>query len=80
MSQISLEKGEQLKELIATYWQIAADAISWDTELSSHQLKHVSSLRTLRFLASVEDRFHVNIEDPEVIKSFRDLLKLVTEA
>ena len=75
-----MEKTGQLKELISNYWQIEVDAINWDTELSSQHLKNFSSLRALRFLASIEDLLRVQIEDPEAIKRFRDLLQLVTAA
>lgn len=75
-----MEKIEQLKDLIAIYWQMTAEAVDWDTAFSSQHLKQFSSLRALRFLASVEDRFQVTIEDPEAIRSFRDLFNLVTDA
>ena len=72
-----MEKTEQLKELISNYWQIPVDTIDWDTQLSGQHLKRFSSLRALRFLASIEDLFQVHIEDPEAINSFRDVLRLM---
>ena len=70
-------KVEQLKELIASYWQIPEEAIDWETVFQSRQLRQYSSLRMLRFLASVEEQCHVTIDDPDAIKGFRDLLNLV---
>jgi acyl carrier protein len=67
----------RLKDLITSYWQLDADGLTWDTELNSRGLRNFSSLRALRFFASVEADFDVNIEDPDLIRSFRDLLHLV---
>lgn len=72
-----MDKVEQLKEIIASYWQLAPDAIDWDAELSSRGLKNFSSLRMLRFIASVEQRLGIDINDLDEIKKFGDLLRLV---
>ena len=72
-----MEKAAQLQGIIANYWQLPQEAIDWDLELNGQRLKNFSSLRLLRFLASVEERFNVTVEDPDAIKRFRDLLTLV---
>jgi len=74
---VSVEKAEHLKDIIANYWQLSQEAIDWDLELNGQRLKNFSSLRLLRFLASVEEHFNITIEDPDAIKRFRDLLTLV---
>ena len=72
-----MEQAAQLQAIIANYWQLPQEAMDWDLELNGRRLKNFSSLRLLRFLASVEERFNVTIEDPDAIKRFRDLLNLV---
>lgn len=73
------DKVERLKELISNYWHLDGEGLDWDTEFSSRGLKNFSSLRTLRFLASIEAELGVSIEDPGGIKSFRDLMRLVED-
>jgi acyl carrier protein len=73
-----MNKVEQLKELITNYWQVTPDAIEWDVEFNGRWLRNFSSLRMLRFIASVEEQLGVDIQDLDEIKSFRDLLRLVT--
>ena len=72
-----MENMQQLKEIISNYWQFDRDAIDWETEFNSQQLKNFTSLRMLRFLASVEERFAIHIEDVDSIKRFADLLRVV---
>jgi len=72
-----MEKTEQLKEVISRYWQLSDGNLDWAMELNSRNLSNFSSLRMLRFLASVEERFQISIADVEAIKSFQDLRKLV---
>lgn len=72
------DKQRQLREIIANYWQLDGDAIDWDVEFSSERLRNFSSLRMLRFLASVEERLEVSIANPDAIKRLRDLLRLVS--
>ena len=72
-------KLERLKELIASYWELDGDRINWDVEFSSRGLRNFSSLRALRFLASVEADLGISIEDPDLVKILRDLLSLVEE-
>lgn len=72
-----MERVEQLKEIISQYWQLQPQEIHWGVPLNSRHLKNFSSLRMLRFLASVEEQFTVNIEAPEAITSFGDLLSLI---
>ena len=72
-----MEQAAQLQAIIANYWQLPQEAMDWDLELNGQRLKNFSSLRLLRFLASVEERFNVTVEDPDAIKRFRDLLNLV---
>lgn len=74
------DKTEQLKEIISNYWQLSGQEIEWGTEFNSQRLSNFSSLRMLRFLASIEDRFKINIEDVDAIKSFQDLRQLVKES
>lgn len=71
-----MERVEKLKEIISNYWQMAPEAIAWETQFNSQQLKNFSSLRMLRFLASVEERLCVHIEDTDAIRRFQDLLEL----
>ncbi len=71
------EKVEQFKEIISNYWQMAPEEIAWETPLSGQALRNFSSLRMLRFLASVEERFGVTIADPDAIRRFSDLLTLI---
>lgn len=73
-----MDKVEALKKIIASYWQIDPDAIDWDMELGGRSLKNFSSLRMLRFIASVEEQLEVNIQDPSDLKRLRDLLRLAT--
>ena len=72
-----MNKEQQLKELILTYWGISDASMDWNTEFNSQHLSNFSSLRMLRFLAGVEDRFKVTIEDVDNIRRFQDLLGLV---
>lgn len=72
-----MDKTEHLKEIISNYWQLSDPQLDWGMEFNSRHLSNFSSLRMLRFLASVEERFRINIEDPDAIKSFEDLRKLV---
>ena len=72
-----MDKTAQLKDILSNYWQLSAEAIDWGIEFNSQHLKNFSSLRMLRFLASVEDRFKVSIEDMDAIRTFGDLLKVV---
>ena len=74
-----MERVEQLKALIASYWQIPSDAVDWDLPLTGEHLKNFTSLRTLRFLASVEEQFHINIQEPGAITHFKDLLPLIEQ-
>ena len=71
---------EQLKEIISSYWQLSGQEIEWATEFNSQHLNNFSSLRMLRFLAGMEDRFKINIEDVDTIKSFQDLRQLVKKS
>ncbi len=48
-------------------------------EFNDRGLAAFSSLRMLRFLASVEEQFQINIQDPDAIKRFKDLWTLVEE-
>lgn len=77
---MELDETEQLKEIISSYWQISGQEIEWGTEFNSQRLNNFSSLRMLRFLASIEDRFKINIEDVDSIKSFQDLRQLVKKS
>ena len=70
-----MEKAEQLKEILSSYWQVRE--VDWETPFNSQSLPNFSSLRMLRFLASVEDRFQISIEDVDAIRCFGDLLKRV---
>ncbi len=72
-----MEKADQLKEVISRYWQLSDGNVDWSMELNAGNLNNFSSLRMLRFLASVEERFQINIADVDAIKSFQDLRKLV---
>ena len=72
-----MEKAEQLKEVISRYWQISDGNLDWAMELNSRNLSNFSSLRMLRFLAGVEERFQINIVDLDAIKCFQDLRQLV---
>lgn len=74
---MELDETEQLKEIISNYWQLSSQEIEWETEFNSQRLNNFSSLRMLRFLASVEERFQISIADVEGIKSFQDLRRLV---
>lgn len=71
------DKTEQLKEVISNYWQLSGQEIEWTTEFNSQYLSNFSSLRMLRFLASIEDRFKMSIGDVYAIKRFQDLRQLV---
>ena len=72
-----METRAQLEAIIANYWQLSPEAIDWDLELNGRRLKNFSSLRLLRFLASVEEQCHVTVEDPDAVKRFCDVLNLV---
>lgn len=72
-----MEKLEQLKEIIARYWQISDGDLDWNTPFDSQSLPNFSSLRMLRFLASVEERFQMQLADVEAIRSFQDLRQWV---
>lgn len=72
-----MEKAEQLKEVISRYWQLSDGNLDWSMEFSSSALNNFSSLRMLRFLAGVEERFQISIADVDGIKSFQDLRNLV---
>ena len=72
-----MEKTEQLKEVISRYWQLSEGNLNWTMEFSSRNLNNYSSLRMLRFLAGVEERFQISIADVGAIKSFQDLRQLV---
>lgn len=72
-----MEKTEQLKEVISRYWQLSDGNLDWAMEFNAGNLNNFSSLRMLRFLASVEERFQISIADVEAIKSFQDLRQLV---
>ncbi len=72
-----MEKAEQLKEVISRYWQLSDGNIDWAMELNSRNLSNFSSLRMLRFLAGVEERFQISIADLDAIKCFQDLRQLV---
>ena len=72
-----MEKSEQLKEVIARYWQLSDGNLDWAMELNGKNLNNYSSLRVLRFLASVEERFQITLADVDPIKSFEDLRRLV---
>ena len=74
-----MDRVERLKEIISNYWHLSVDAIDWDMEFTGQKLKNFTSLRVLRFLATVEEYLNVSIEDPDGIKSFRDLLHLVVK-
>ena len=71
------EKAEHLKQLISRYWQIPAPGVDWSTRFDSQHLSNFSSLRVLRFFASVEERFQINLEALDAIKSFEDLRQRV---
>ena len=68
----TVAKTEQLKDIISKYWQLSPEAIDWETEFKRQPLQRLSSLRMLRFLASVEEHLQVTIRDPDAIKTFRD--------
>lgn len=72
-----MEKKDQLKDLLFNYWQISAPEIDWATPFNSQNLKNFSSLRMLRFLASIEEQFRISIEDVDAIRCFGDLLEAV---
>lgn len=72
-----MDRVEQLKELIALYWSLDPRGVDGTVEFSGQRLSRYSSLRMLRFLASVEERFQVQIEEPDAIKTVSDLLRLV---
>lgn len=72
-----MEKEGQLQEIISNYWQISAEALDWGTPFSSQALRNFSSLRMLRFLASVEERLQISIQDVDAIRCFGDLRKAV---
>lgn len=73
-----MSKTERLKELVSHYWQLPLEGDEdWETPLTQERLKNFSSLRLLRFFASVEERLDVSIEDPDAITSFKDLLRLI---
>ena len=74
---MSMDKVAQLQAIIANYWQVPPDAIDWDLELNGQRLRNFSSLRLLRFLASVEEQFNVTVEDPDAVKRLRDVRRLV---
>lgn len=74
-----MEKTEQLREVISRYWQLSEGNLNWTMEFSSRNLNNYSSLRMLRFLAGVEERFQISIADVGAIKSFEDLRQLVVE-
>jgi acyl carrier protein len=71
-----MDKVDALKGLITSYWHLNPDAIDWDSEFN-RSLKSFSSLRMLRFIASVEEQLGITIDDLDRVKSFRDLLRLV---
>jgi acyl carrier protein len=71
-----MDKVEQLRGIIANYWHVAPEAIDWETEFG-RWLKNFSSLRMLRFIASVEEQLEINLEDLDGLKSFGDLRRLV---
>ena len=71
-----MEKIERLKEIISSYWQVDPDESGWETRFDG-QIKTFTSLRMLRFFASIEDRFQVEIEDPDAILTFADLRRTV---
>lgn len=71
------EKAERLKEIICHYWQIPAPGVDWATRFDSQHLSNFSSLRVLRFFASVEERFQISLEELDAIKTFEDLRQRV---
>jgi hypothetical protein len=72
-----MDRVGELTSLIASYWHVPPDSLNWDTELSPIGLRQFTSLRWMRFLASVEERFGITVADPDTIRSFRDLRRLV---
>lgn len=68
-----------LQALLTSYWQLQDGPLNWETRFNSRGVNAYSSLRMLRLLASVEDRFGITIEDPDAIRTFGDLLAVVTE-
>lgn len=72
-----MEKTEQLQRIISHYWQFPSQEIDWAMEFNSQGLSNFSSLRMLRFLASVEDQFKIEFADVDAIRSFQDLRRIV---
>lgn len=72
-----MEKAGQLKQIISNYWQV--QEIDWGTQFNSQNLRNFSSLRMLRFLAGVEERFKISIEDVDAIRCFEDLRRVVED-
>ena len=75
----SMDRTDALKEIIFSYWHIEPESIQWDTPFSSQHLRTFSSLRMLRFLASVEESFQMTIEDPDAVRTFEDLREAVLQ-
>ncbi|MBI3616095.1 MAG: acyl carrier protein [Candidatus Omnitrophica bacterium] len=72
-----MDPAQRLKETISRYWNLPAEQIDWDMEFNDRRLAAFSSLRMLRFLASVEEQFQINIQDSDAVKRFKDLWILV---
>ena len=70
-------KMEELKEFILHYWQLSNPSIDWTMQFNSKHLNNFSSLRMLRFLAGIEERFKISIENVDAVRTFEDLLQLV---
>ena len=72
-----MEKTEHLQKIISNYWQLPGPEMDWATEFNSRNLNNFSSLRMLRFLASIEDQMEITIEDVDAVRSFQDLRRIV---
>ena len=72
-----MENIARLQQIIAHYWQLPSEKLDWETPLTSQHLRNFSSLRLMRFLASVEECFKISIEQPDAIQRFGDLLNLI---
>ena len=72
-----MENADQLEKIISHYWQLSGQDLDWTMEFNSRNLSNFSSLRMLRFLASIEDQLKITIEDVDAIRNFQDLRRIV---
>ena len=68
-------KKDELTNYFSEFWKVDKSAVKDSLMLDSKSVKGMSSIRLYQFLASVESKFHVKIQNVNKIVTFGDLFR-----